>query len=357
MKMPVTSSAASILAPSAKGAKGGGPKILVVAPAWIGDTIMMQPLLMRLRERQPDAEIHVLAPAWSAPLLSRMAEVTACIENPFAHGAFDWAGRKRLGRRLATAEFRQAYVLPNSWKSALVPFFAGIAKRTGYTGEARYLLLNDRHRLDKTALPRLVDRYAALAGPLDGPAPRPHLTSSPEQQRAARVALGLPADATPIIFCPGAEYGPAKRWPARHFAALAQELSRGGTPPAGPIWCLGGPGDAEAGAEIERLSNGAARNLCGRTSLEQAIDLVAGARAVVSNDSGLMHVAAALDRPLAAIYGSSSPAYTPPLSPHARIISLGLECSPCFKRECPLGHLNCLNQLQPEQVLAALFDA
>jgi heptosyltransferase-2 len=325
-------------------------RILIVAPSWIGDTIMMQPLLMRLKAREPDVEIHVLAPAWSASLLARMPEVAATIENPFAHGEFDWGGRKALGRRLATADFSQAYVLPNSWKSALVPFFAKIPKRTGYKGEARYVLLNDRRTLDEAAMPRLVDRYAALAGPLDDPAPNPHLTSTPEQQCAVRAALGLPFDVAPIIFCPGAEYGPAKRWPAAHFATLAQKRRHRGT----PIWSIGSAKDAEVGAEIERLSDGAARNLCGRTSLEQAIDLIAGARAVVSNDSGLMHVAAALDRPLAALYGSSSPAYTPPLSPRARIVSLNLECSPCFKRECPLGHLNCLNQLQPEQVLAAL---
>jgi heptosyltransferase-2 len=319
---------------------------------------MMQPLLMRLRERQPDAEIHVFAPAWSAPLLARMPEVTIAIENPFAHGKFDWAGRRALGRRITTTDFRQAYVLPNSWKSALVPFFAGIAKRTGYTGEARFILLNDRHRLDEAAMPRLVDRYAALAGPLAGPTPLPRLTSTPEQQRAARAALNLPPDVSPVILCPGAEYGPAKRWPARHFAALAAKVSRrvtGGNPRGSkPVWSIGSAKDSEVGAEIERLSGGAALNLCGRTNLEQAIDLIAGARAVVSNDSGLMHVAAALDRPLAALYGSSSPAYTPPLSPRAKILSLNLECSPCFKRECPLGHFNCLNQLQPEQVLAAL---
>jgi len=313
---------------------------------------MMQPLLMRLKAREPDAQIHVLAPAWSAPLLARMPEVTATIDNPFAHGQFDLAGRRALARRIAEADFSSAYVLPNSWKSALVPFLARIPQRTGYTGEARYLLLNDRHTLDEAALPRLVDRYAALAGPLDGPAPDPRLTSTPERQNAARAALGLPLDAAPLIFCPGAEYGPAKRWPARHFAELATKVSPRGT----PIWSVGGAKDAGIGAEIERLSGGTAVNLCGRTDLEQAIDLIAGARAVVSNDSGLMHVAAALDRPLAALYGSSSPSYTPPLSPHAKMISLGLDCSPCFKRECPLGHLNCLNQLSPDQVLAALRD-
>ena len=331
-------------------------KILVVAPSWIGDTIMMQPLLMRLRRQRPDAEIHVLAPAWSAPLLARMPEVAAVIENPFAHGQFDWTGRKALGWRLARTDFAQAYVLPNSWKSALVPFFARIPKRTGYHGEARYFLLNDRHRFDATTLPRLVDRYAALAGPPDGPTPNPRLTSTPNQQHAARAALGLPLDVAPIVFCPGAEYGPAKRWPARHFAALARKVSRGDAPFTGPIWAVGGPGDAATGAEIERLSEGTVQNLCGRTTLEQVIDLIAGARAVVSNDSGLMHVAAALDRPLAALYGSSSPTYTPPLSPRARIVSLKLECSPCFKRECPLGHLNCLNELPPDQVFAVLVN-
>lgn len=322
-------------------------KILIVAPSWIGDTIMMQPLLMRLKARQPDAQIHVLAPGWSAPLLGRMPEVAASIVNPFAHGEFDWNGRRALGHRLASAGFSAAYVLPNSWKSALVPWFAGIPRRVGYTGEARYLLLNERQ--PKSALPRLVDRYAVLAGPAEGPTPNPRLSSTPAQQLAARAALGLPADAAPVVFCPGAEYGPAKRWPAHHFATLAQRLDA-------PVWIVGSAKDAPVGAEIARLAAGAALNLCGRTDLEQAIDIIAGARAVVSNDSGLMHVAAALNRPLVALYGSSSPAYTPPLSPRATILSLGLDCSPCFKRECPLGHLRCLEDLAPEQVIAAMPD-
>jgi heptosyltransferase-2 len=315
---------------------------------------MMQPLLMRLRELHPQAGIHVLAPAWSAPLLARMPEVTASIENPFAHGAFDWAGRKALGCRLAEADFQQAYVLPNSWKSALVPFFAKIPERIGYHGEARYVLLNSR--FPKSALLRLVDRYAALAGNFGTATPEPRLTSTPEQQRAAREALGLPLDAAPVVFCPGAEYGPAKRWPIHHYAALAQKVGAGRTAPAS-VWIVGSHKDAPVGEEIERLSEGTALNLCGRTNLEQAIDLIASARAVVSNDSGLMHVAAALDRPLVALYGSSSPGYTPPLSRHATILSLGLDCSPCFKRECPLAPpetLRCLEDITPERVLSAL---
>jgi len=318
---------------------------------------MMQPLLMRLRALHPDMAIHVLAPAWSAPLLARMPEVAASIENPFAHGAFDWSGRKALGRQLrgneASADFLQAYVLPNSWKSALVPFFAGIPRRTGYTGESRFFLLNDRRPLDKTGMSRLVDRYAALAGNFATPMPEPRLTSTPEQQRTARAALGLPLDAAPVVFCPGAEYGPAKRWPVHHFAALARKVGAGET----AVWIVGSAKDTPVGEEIVQLAAGCALNLCGRTSLEQAIDLLAGARCVVSNASGLMHVAAALDRPLVALYGSSSPGYTPPLSQRAKILSLGLACSPCFKRECPLSppdNLRCLEDLTPDRVLAAM---
>jgi heptosyltransferase-2 len=328
-------------------------KVLVVAPSWIGDTILSQPLFARLHEQHSNLALDVLAAPWSAPLLARMPEVQRVIDSPFVHGRLDLAARWAVGRQLAREAYDQAIVLPNSWKSALPVFFAGIGRRTGFTGEARLGLLNDRRRLDETALPLLAERYALLAEPADAPARRPlaspRLTSSPAQQQAARAGLALPPDAAPVVFCPGAEYGPAKRWPARHFAALATMLP-------GPVWLIGSAKDAAVGTEIERLAAGRALNLCGRTTLEQAIDLIAGARCVVSNDSGLMHVAAALDRPLAALFGSSSPRYTPPMSAQARIISLGLECSPCFKRECPLGHLRCLNDLSPEQVAATVTN-
>ena len=321
-------------------------KILVVAPSWIGDTILAQPLLTLLKQHNPQARIEVLAADWSAPLLGRMTEVDAVIVNPFRHGEFGFGARRALGRRLASADFSAAYVLPNSWKSALTPFFAGIPQRIGYQGESRYLLLNERRRLDTVSHPQLVQRYAALAGPLPASLPRPNLRSTPEQQQAARRALNLPLDAAPVIFCPGAEYGPAKRWPARHFAELAQLI---GTP-QNPVWLIGSDKDTIVGDEIAAAADGAALNLCGRSTLEQAIDLIAGARFVVSNDSGLMHVAAALERPLVALYGSSSPGYTPPLSPQATIVSKNLSCSPCFKRECPLGHFDCMNGIMPQQV-------
>ncbi|MDP2822764.1 MAG: lipopolysaccharide heptosyltransferase II [Sulfuritalea sp.] len=325
-------------------------KILVVAPSWIGDTILAQPLLALLKRTSPAARIEVLAADWSAPLLARMAEVDAVIINPFRHGEFNFAARRALGRRLASADYSAAYILPNSWKSALAPFFAGIARRIGYRGESRYLLLNERHRLDASRHPQLMQRYAALAGPLPASLPPPRLGSTREQQQAVRLALKLPLDATPVIFCPGAEYGPAKRWPAQHFAALARLVAT----PQHPVWLVGSDKDAALGDEIAAAAAGAALNLCGRSSLEQAIDLIASAAAVVSNDSGLMHVAAALERPLVALYGSSSPAYTPPLSSEARIVTRNLPCSPCFKRECPLGHFDCMNGIAPQQVAAII---
>jgi heptosyltransferase-2 len=325
-------------------------KILVVAPSWVGDTLLAQPLLTLLKRQQPSALIEVLAPAWASPLLTRMAEVDAVIASPFAHGEFAFAARRALGRRLISADFSHAYVLPNSWKSALVPYFAGIPQRIGYLGEARWGLLTEPRTLNKAALPQLMQRYAALAGPLPAELPRPALRSTPAQQWAVRRLLGLAEHVAPIILCPGAEYGPAKRWPTWHFATLARHVGS----PATPVWVLGSDKDVALGEQIAQASGGVALNLCGRTTLDQAIDLIASARAVVTNDSGLMHVAAALDRPLVALYGSSSPDYTPPLSPDAKIVSQKLPCSPCFKRECPLGHLDCLNGLKPERVLELL---
>ncbi|MFA7242298.1 MAG: lipopolysaccharide heptosyltransferase II [Sulfuricellaceae bacterium] len=328
-------------------------KALIIAPSWVGDAVMAQPLFRRLREHDPERVLDAFAPSWVAPVLERMAEINRVVINPFAHGELRLKVRWNMGRSLRRDAYRHAIVLPNSLKSALLPFFAGIPLRTGYIGEMRHLLLNDARRLDKLALPLMVERFAALAerpgAPLQRPVPFPRLSVDVAQQCATLDKLGLAADKPVAAFCIGAEYGAAKRWPARHFARLAQLLAADYE-----IWLLGSQKDAAIGAEIVALSHGAARNLCGATDLGEAVDLIATSALVVSNDSGLMHVAAALDKPMAALYGSSSPGFTPPLSDKARVLTLNLPCSPCFKRTCPLGHLDCLEKLTPEQVEAGI---
>ena len=335
----------------------GAPAALIVSPAWIGDTVMAQPLFARLRERFPERQLDALAPPWVAPVLRRMPEIREVIDNPFAHGELAFKARFRLARQLAQREYQAAYVLPNSLKSALIPWLAGIPQRVGFTGEARVGLINRRHVLDKDALPQMAERFAQLAetpgAPLPRPLQHPKLASSPSQRDETLARLSLARPGKLAVFCPGAEYGPAKRWPAGHFAKLADLLATEGY----TVWLLGSGKDRPIGEEITGQAGSSPLNLCGRTSLDQAIDLIACADVVVCNDSGLMHVAAALDRPLIALYGSSSPTFTPPLCTRATILSLGLPCSPCFKRECPLGHLDCLNRIEPQRVLATCMTA
>ncbi len=328
-------------------------KALVVAPSWIGDTIMAQPLFARLHARHPGLQLDALAPRWVAPVLQRMDDIGDVIDNPFGHGQLQIKARWQLGRELARRRYDAVYVLPNSLKSALVPFMAGIPRRVGFTGESRYGLINLRHHLDKAALPLMVERFAQLAekpgAELPRPVEYPVLRSTPADQARTLAELSIEKPAKIVAFCPGAEYGPAKRWPAAHFAELARNLADQGF----AVWLFGSAKDHTIAEEISLLAPGLCRNLCGTTSLAQAVDLLALADLVVCNDSGLMHVAAALDRRIVALYGSSSPGFTPPLSDKAEILSLKLDCSPCFKRQCPLGHLDCLNKLTPSHVLAA----
>lgn len=329
-------------------------RYLIVGPSWVGDMVMAQSLFIRLKELHPDACIDVLAPAWSEPLLARMPQVRRSILMPLGHGQLGLKTRMELGRSLR-AQYDRAIVLPNSWKSALVPAWAGIPVRTGYRGEFRYGLLNDLRILDKKLLPMTVQRYVALAD--QGPIASPPVVNPPQLQvdhkgiEAALERHGLSRPDKPLLaLCPGAEYGPAKRWPAEHYSAVARSwLDQGGA-----VWLFGSAKDKAVTAEITRQTNGRCIDLAGKTTLGEAIDLMSLAEMAVSNDSGLMHVAAAVGIGVVAIYGSSDPGFTPPLSERARILSLRLECSPCFKRECPLGHLNCLKELRPSMVIEAM---
>ncbi len=294
----------------------------------------------------------MLAPPWVLPVYRRMLEVAATHALPFGHGDVKLGARRRFAKTLP--QYDRAVVLPNTFKSALIPWHAGIPVRTGYRGEMRFGLLNDARRLDEAALPLIVERYAALAQPAEEALrpglPNPRLAVDDAARRATLAKFAIDSAKPAAAFAPGAEYGPAKRWPARHFASLAATLANRGY----QVWLLGSQQDAGITAEIQRLAENICIDFAGRTTLDEAIDLLSLAAHVVTNDSGLMHVAAALDRPTTALFGSSSPAFTPPLSARARVITLKLSCSPCFQRVCPLGHTNCLVTLEPARVLAGL---
>ncbi|NBC98809.1 ADP-heptose--LPS heptosyltransferase RfaF [Atlantibacter hermannii] len=334
-------------------------KILVIGPSWVGDMMMSQSLYRTLKARYPEAIIDVMAPAWCRPLLSRMPEVNEAIPMPLGHGALEIGERRKLGLSLRDRRYDRAYVLPNSFKSALVPFFANIPQRTGWRGEMRYGLLNDARVLDKAAWPLMVERYVALAydkgvmqSARDLPQPllwpRLQVSEAEKQQMCATFRL---SDERPVMgFCPGAEFGPAKRWPHYHYAALAEKLIAQGY----QIALFGSAKDHDAGnqiiAALPEEQQPWCRNLAGETALEQAVVLIAACEAVVSNDSGLMHIAAALDRPLVALYGPSSPDFTPPLSHKARVIRLITGYHKVRKGEGEQGYHQSLIDITPERV-------
>ncbi|VTQ65298.1 heptosyltransferase II [Campylobacter jejuni] len=338
-------------------------KILVIGPSWVGDMMMSQSLYRTLKAAYPQAQIDVMAPAWCRPLLDRMPEVHQALAMPLGHGALELGERRRLGISLRNEHYQRAYVLPNSFKSALVPFFARIPQRTGWRGEMRYGLLNDLRVLDKPAFPLMVQRYAALgydarqintAADLPQPILWPKLQVSEAEVTAVKTSFSVD-NARPLIgFCPGAEFGPAKRWPHYHYAVLAEKLISEGY----QVVLFGSAKDNAAGEQIRLALTDNAQpfclNLAGQTSLDQAVVMIAACHAVVSNDSGLMHVAAALDKPLVALYGPSSPDFTPPLSHQAKVIRLITGYHKVRKGDAEEGYHQSLIDIQPEQVYQEL---
>ncbi|MEY2952261.1 MAG: lipopolysaccharide heptosyltransferase [Pseudomonadota bacterium] len=330
---------------------------LVVAPQWIGDAVMTEPLLRRLAARGERLTVGALP--WVAPVYRAMPQVAEVIEFPFAHGGLQFKARRSLAQQFAQRRqpFDLAYVLPNSLKSALLPFLASIPKRVGYLGEARIGLLthrlkNPRHK------PPMVAFYSALSGETDLAADRPRLALDRAQTQADLQAWALqPQDY--VVMAPGAEYGPAKRWPVNHFGELARQLHR----QHGLRTVLLGSGKEAVLCESIAQASPDALNLAGKTELRQALSIISASKNVVSNDSGLMHVAAAFGVPQVALFGSSSPLHTPPLNELAQVLWLkndasyqpALDCAPCFERDCPLGHTRCLNDLGPERAFAAML--
>ena len=343
-------------------------KILIIGASWVGDMIMAQSLFILLKRTRRDCHITVLAPAWTEPLLARMPEVDESLVLPFDHGDLKLGERRRFGKSLADKGFTHAIVLPNSFKSALIPRFAGIKERIGWRGEARGLLLNDCRRLDKTKYPRMVERFAALGLPakarLPERVPDPNLLVTRPMVDIVLEKFGIETTgdwpARLLAICPGAEFGPSKQWPASHFIILCTRLFADGW----RVVIMGSAGDAAIAQEIyegveQKLGRSLADrcfNLAGKTTLAEAIDIMAACALAVSNDSGLMHVAAALNLPVVALYGSTSPEFTPPLAPMAKILTTPIECRPCFDRECRFGHKRCMTDIEPARVLTAILD-
>lgn len=338
-------------------------RTLIVAPNWIGDAVMAQPLLALLKARESQRPLDWLAAPHILPVGAAMAEIDRLIEAPQRHGQLQLGARWTLARKLGQAGYDRAFILPNSAKSALIPWLASIRERIGYRGESRSALLT--HSPDPIARRGpMVEHYARLATIGGSPQradtlqptdiPQPVLRVDPSRGAAVRAQLEIPPGPL-VILAPGAEYGPAKRWPARHFAALADRLTEAW--PQVQVVLVGSMNERPVATEITTMSAGPIRNLCGETALDDAFALIASADGVVSNDSGLMHVAAAFGRPQAAVFGSSDPRHTPPRSERAQVLWLQLDCSPCFARECPLGHTACLTKITPETVFDALSQA
>jgi heptosyltransferase-2 len=326
-------------------------RILIVGASWIGDMVMAQSLFITLKQQQPSCQIDVLAPKWTFALLERMPEVSQAIEMPLGHGKLGLMARIRLGKQLRVNHYDQAILLPNSWKSALTPFFANIPIRTGYVGECRWGLLNDARKLDKEILTQTVQRFVALAYPktmITAPeCPVPYFNILPHQQQQVLNKFNLNTKTKVLILCPGAEFGSAKRWLPEYFSDVANDYLKKNW----QVWLMGSDKDQAVAEEINQQSNEQCRNFTGLTTIAEAVDLMSLATAIVANDSGLMHIGAGLNKKLIAIYGSSDPTFTPPLNKEAKVMYLGLVCSPCFKRECPLGHRDCLTGIKPEQVI------
>ncbi len=330
--------------------------ILIIGPAWIGDMVMAQTLFKFLLANYPTVAIDVLAPQWTFPLLERMSQVRSSIFFPLGHGQLRIRERYAFAKKLRQRGYDQAIVLPCSFKSALTALWAKIPLRTGWFGEWRVGLLNDMRFLNRKEFPLMIEQFCALGLPAGNRLPAqleqfyPSLLVDKNKQQAVLNKLELNTDNPIIALCPGAEYGPAKRWPSSYFAQIAKKIEAKGW----QVWVFGSPKDSDQAKDIVAAGKNII-DLTGKTTLLEAIDLMSLAQAVISNDSGLMHIAAALNRPLIVIYGSSSPAFTPPLTKHVEIINLELDCSPCFKRTCPLGHLNCMKQVYPDVVFSKLL--
>jgi heptosyltransferase II len=337
--------------PASLGERLSPAPILVVPYMWIGDFVRCHSVVKLLRARFPDRPVDLLSTTLCAPLADYMPGVRRAVVVDLPRKRLAFAQHRALAERLRAERYGTALMMPKTWKSALAPFLAGIPERTGLVGEARFIVLNDV-RFARGKLPRMVDECAAMALPagteLPTEWPAPELTVSAAEVRAWRDKHGLSASAQPAVaFAPGA-VGPAKRWPTAAYAALARRLLGDGF----AVWVVGGPGEKAQAQEI--VGDTAVRDLTG-ADLREAILALAAATVAVSNDSGLVHVAAALGTPSIGIFGPTSPWHWAPLNPLAATIQAQTElpCRPCHKPVCRLGHHRCMVDIAPDEVYSA----
>jgi heptosyltransferase II len=341
-------------------------RVLLISPNWVGDAVMAQVVLQGLAQHCESISatlmLDVLSPVSCLDVWRRMDGIREVMTETFQHGVLDLKKRWRWARR-CVGKYDQAIVLPNSLKSALIPWLAGIPKRTGYTGELRYGMLNDRRDLDPLMLPRWVDRCYGLSVDrkkrslaFSETVPVPRLEKSNAEATLLRYRLETIWGQQPnLVLCPGAEFGSAKQWPLHHWVSLSRQCQQQGF----QVWVLGGPKDQKAGEVIAQEVLGV-HTLCGQTSLGEAMDLISIADVVVANDSGLLHVAAAYGIPSVGLYGSTPSVYAPPLARwpgQTQIMELEMACRPCRQRVCPLGHRRCLDDISPDRVGAAIQTA
>ena len=331
-------------------------KILIVGPSWLGDMIMAQSLFKAIHSTRKNAIIDVLAPDWCKGILARMPEVNNSILMPINHGEFAFFERRRIGHQLKKYNYSEVILLPNSLKSSFIPFFAGIKQRTGWVGEFRYGLLNDVRKLDKTKLVRMVDRFVALAYPKNYQQAlqiqNPLLQISQTNIEVLSTTHGFKLEKPVLALCPGAAFGDAKCWPKEHYSEIAKYYLDLGY----QVWLFGSKNEINVTQFVASSLEQSCVNFAGKTSLEDAVDLLSLAKVIVSNDSGLMHLGAAIGKPLVALYGPTPEAFAPPLTKNSRSLYHGIECRPCGAKKCPLSHHKCMVDISPRLVINAIKE-
>ncbi len=334
--------------------------ILVFSPAWVGDMVMAQTLFKVLHQQYPDVTLDVIAPPWPYDLLQRMPEVNNHYKIAVQRGAFSWQARRDIADNIKDKQYDWAITMPVTWKSALNGYWSGALRRTGFLGEMRFGLLNDWRQLDTKKLPYMVQRYVSLG--LDSSAPIPELNAISKPQLAVDKnnithwlqQLNITQRKPIVALMPGAEFGPAKRWSTENYALIARHLIESGC----QVLILGSPKDFATAEDIVLKSGVPLLNLCGKTSLLDAVDILSCVNLAISNDSGLMHIAAAVNIPQIAIYRSSTPEFTPPLNSKAIVLQAEFNHSTVNRIKLKsLEGIEGFTDVSVESVLAAIQRA